>query len=211
MSSPSFRIDLTEVRTAALTIRRAVDDLDLATRALEAAVQRVTAAHYGTDPLGRALQGEGSGVGGLPQHQEKVLQGIRHYLRNSSRLSDNLLLMCERHAENDAETAALLRRIHRGEPERPAVAAAAQTAAEPLPADGPGPALPRPRIGTVVTDAPLPDAAPEPPDAPEPDLVDYQDPGQPDLHYNDRAGTHRADADADRPVHGGGGAHPSLA
>ncbi|MFJ6213499.1 hypothetical protein ACIQGZ_09230 [Streptomyces sp. NPDC092296] len=177
MGSSSFQIDLTEVRTAARTIRRAVDDLDLATRNLEAAVQRVSAAHFGTDPLGRALQGESSGVGGLLQHQQRVVEGIRTYLRNSSKLSDNLMLMCDRHAENDAATASELRRIEGDAPSEPMQPLLAGVRA-------PGPEFdavrPTPRIGTVVTDTPVTEA----PTGTEPELTAYHDPDTPDLDYN---------------------------
>lgn len=207
MSSPSFEIDTTEVRTAAVAIRRAVDDLDVATRTLEAAVQRVAAGQYGTDPLGMALQGQGSGVGGLAQHQQRVLQGIRQYLENSAQLADNLVLMCERHAENDAETATALRRILGGTAEQPLVVASPRIAAQPLlaPEAATAPLVPTPRIGTVVTDG-LP-AQPSEPAVPA-DLQEpgYHDPGQPDLHYNDRP--HHGDTE--RPPVGGGGTHPML-
>jgi hypothetical protein len=209
VSGKSFRIDVPEVRSAAHSIRRAVDDLDLATRNLEAAVRRVSGAHYGADPLGRALQGEGSGVGGLAQHQERVLQGIRKYLDNSSQMSDNLLLMCEQHAQNDAETAARLRRILETAQREPTVTASPmidRTVATsprhvvrgPLEVTdvGPGPIATRPlHIGTTVPTEPA-----------EPLLTSYHDPDQPDLQYNDRAGAYRSE----RPVPGGGGAHPMV-
>ncbi|WP_055588788.1 hypothetical protein [Peterkaempfera griseoplana] len=223
MSSPSFEIDTTEVRAAAVGIRRAVDDLDQATRTLEAAVQRVTGAHYGTDPLGMSLQGQGSGVGGLAQHQQRVLQGIRQYLNNSAQLADNLVLMCDRHAENDAETAAQLRRILDGGDTESLTAASPRLAAEPVlaPLTAATPQLPlRPRIGTVVTQAqpleplqPLHASLPLEPLEPlqqgvpvELQEPGYHDPDQPDLDYNDRPNR----GDVERPTAGGGGSHRML-
>ncbi|WP_377273846.1 hypothetical protein [Peterkaempfera sp. SMS 1(5)a] len=112
MSSESFQVDLNEVSNSADVIRRAVEELAQATSTLQAAMQRVTEAHLGHDAVGRVLKGESSGIGGITQHQDRVIKGIRDYLDNSTKVSDNLLLMCRRYAESDDEVATSLKQIH---------------------------------------------------------------------------------------------------
>ncbi|WP_371493544.1 hypothetical protein OG871_38720 [Kitasatospora sp. NBC_00374] len=108
MSSGEFRIDLQEVEAAARKIRSLVAELEPHTAEVEAAVQGVSRAEYGTESVGAALLGGGSGVGGLVEHQKQAVEGIRRYLQNSAAMADNLLLMCRHYREADDGHAAEL-------------------------------------------------------------------------------------------------------
>lgn len=108
MSSGEFRIDLQEVEAAARKIRSLVAELEPHTAEVEAAVQGVSRSAYGTDPVGAALLGGGSVAGGLVEHQQQAVEGIRRYLRNSAAMADNLLLMCRHYREADDGHAAEL-------------------------------------------------------------------------------------------------------
>ncbi|GAA2279446.1 MULTISPECIES: hypothetical protein [Kitasatospora] len=108
MGSGTFWIDLHEVEAAARKIESIVRELESGTARVESAVRRVPQAGYGTDQLGRALSGSGSGAGGLVEHQQQALQGIHRYLRNSAAMAENLLLMCRRYRETDGANAAAL-------------------------------------------------------------------------------------------------------
>jgi len=109
MSSGSFWIDLQEVEAAARKIESIVRELESDTARVETAVLRVPLTAYGTDQLGTALLGGGSGVGGLVEHQQLAIEGIRRYLRNSAAMAENLMLMCRRHRETDGANAAEFR------------------------------------------------------------------------------------------------------
>ncbi|MFI6850119.1 hypothetical protein OG535_04480 [Kitasatospora sp. NBC_00085] len=108
MSNGEFRIDLKEVEAAARKIRSLVAELEPHTVKVETAVRGVSRAAYGTDPVGSALLGGGSGVGGLVEHQQQAVEAIRRYLRNSAAMADNLLLMCRHYREADDGHAAEL-------------------------------------------------------------------------------------------------------
>ncbi|MCX5213453.1 hypothetical protein OG689_30010 [Kitasatospora sp. NBC_00240] len=114
MSSGSFRIEIQEVEAAARRIQAAVRELEPPAGTVGTAVGRVSRAAYGTDPLGVALLGDGRGADGLVGHQERALDGIRRYLRNSAAMAENLLLMCREYREADAGHAAELEGILRG-------------------------------------------------------------------------------------------------
>ncbi|MFG2823976.1 hypothetical protein ACGFX4_31680 [Kitasatospora sp. NPDC048365] len=210
MAGESVWIDLDEVQASAKTIMGLLKELEGPANQLEAVFKQVQASVYGTDLLGKSLQGSGSSVGGLAQHQEQVLEGIRVLMRNASAMGENLLTMAARHSSNDEQVASALSGIS-GTGAMPASPVAMS-----LPS-GTVPTLPT-RVGVSLPDevatAPLampvgrtlPDldpVAPPPPVAPVsvPDAgVGYHDPDAPDLDYND----HPNPLFVDRP-HGGGG------
>ncbi|MER8186421.1 hypothetical protein [Kitasatospora sp. NPDC094015] len=134
MAAAEFRIDLSEVETAARLIRGMVDDLEAPTNHLEAVVKQIRPSVYGTDLLGKALQGGGSSVGGLADHQEQVLTGIRAFLKNSAAMAQNLRVMCDNHRATDDLHASDLTRVLDG------AGAPAAPPALPAPGAAPGPA-----------------------------------------------------------------------
>ncbi|GAA2227771.1 MULTISPECIES: hypothetical protein [Kitasatospora] len=177
MSGNSFQIDLDVVEGAAQQIQRMLEDLQAPTAKLQAVVKQITEVAYGTDPLGHALTGGTSGVGGLPQHQDEVLAGIQEYLQNSAVMAQNLLTMCQRYRETDDQQAAQLRAI--GGPDMP-------------PAPVSAPVAPVAPVAAPVTD----------PGWRAPTGVVYQDPNAPALGSDQSASTERQPPS--RPAGGGG-------
>lgn len=185
MANTSFRIDLTEVETAAKLIRSMLDDLETPTNHLEAVVKQIQASVYGSDLLGKALQGGGSSVGGLAQHQEQVLAGIRQYMQNSAAMAQNLLVMVERHRATDDLQATELMRILDGSPASasptPVRTSAPLISTVPVHSTIPVHTIPATApTAPVVPDA-VPVPAPAPVAAPDPG---FQAPPPPNLHYN---------------------------
>ena len=111
MAEESVYIDLDEVQSSAKAIMGLLKELEGPANQLEAAVKQVQDSVYGADVLGKSLQGSGSSVGGLGQHQEQVLAGIRVLMQNATAMGDNLLTMAARHEANDQLHAAELTRI----------------------------------------------------------------------------------------------------
>ena len=111
MADESVWIDLDEVQSSAKAILGLLKELEGPANQLEAAVKQVQESVYGADLLGKSLQGSGSSVGGLGQHQEQVLAGIRILMQNASAMGDNLAIMAARHEANDQQHAAELARI----------------------------------------------------------------------------------------------------
>ncbi|AUG76706.1 hypothetical protein CFP65_1832 [Kitasatospora sp. MMS16-BH015] len=103
MAGDSFHIDLDEVESAAKQIRSMLDDLEDPTNHLEAVIKQIKASVYGTDLLGKTLTGGSSSVGGVADHQEQALAGIRTYLTNSAQMAANLLQMVESHRATDGQ------------------------------------------------------------------------------------------------------------
>ncbi|BAJ31810.1 MULTISPECIES: hypothetical protein [Kitasatospora] len=187
MADDTVWIDLDEVDAAAKKIIGLLAELNGPANKLEAAVKQVQASVYGTDLLGKALQGAGSSVGGLAQHQEQVLEGIRTLLRNATAVGENLQSMVARHrANDDAQAAALGVITDTGTmPTDPELASARSAPAGDSVA---GPAGGPVSVGVLpvsLPDAPLPDAPPPlaPIGSTDPG-VDYHDPDAPTLDYN---------------------------
>ncbi|WP_405009657.1 WXG100 family type VII secretion target [Kitasatospora sp. NBC_01539] len=111
MADQTVWIDLGEVEAAAKKILGLLGELKGPANKLSAAVKQVQESVYGTDLLGKALQGSGSSVGGLAQHQEQVLEGIRTLLQNATAVGENLQSMVARHRTNDDEHATSIGRI----------------------------------------------------------------------------------------------------
>ncbi|MFC8450366.1 hypothetical protein [Kitasatospora sp. NPDC057223] len=111
MADESVWIDLDEVQSSAKTILRLLKELEGPANQLEAAVKQVQDSVYGADLLGKSLQGSGSSIGGLGQHQEQVMAGIRVLMQNATAMGDNLAIMAARHEANDQQHAAELARI----------------------------------------------------------------------------------------------------
>ncbi|WP_371483617.1 hypothetical protein [Kitasatospora sp. NBC_00315] len=111
MAEESVYIDLDEVQSSAKTILGLLKELEGPANQLEAAVKQVQASVYGVDLLGKSLQGSGSSVGGLGQHQEQVMAGIRVLMQNATAMGENLVAMAARHEANDQQHAAELTRI----------------------------------------------------------------------------------------------------
>ncbi|MFJ1751794.1 WXG100 family type VII secretion target [Kitasatospora sp. NPDC088134] len=186
MAGDSVWIDLDEVDAAAKLIMDLLEELEGPANQLEAKIKQVQASVYGTDLLGKSLQGGGSSVGGLAQHQEQVLAGIRTLMQNATAMGQNLKTMADSHRSNDEARATEIGRI---------------TDTGAMPAD---PNLAGLRIGTVESvpatpltrpDAPLGpvvtgDDPPVPPPAPVVTIGTtnpgggYHDPDAPDLDYN---------------------------
>jgi ABC-type transporter Mla subunit MlaD len=169
MSGDAFQIDLDVVEASAQQIQRMLDDLQDRTARLRAVVQQITEVAYGTDPLGKALTGGSSGVGGLPQHQQQVLAGIEDYLQNTAAMAQNLLTMCQRYRATDEQHAAALRAIGGPDLQPPpepvptptASTVAASTVAEPV--TDPGWSTP---TEVAYDDPDKPDLGPDPSEPP---------------------------------------------
>ncbi|WP_371493929.1 hypothetical protein OG871_02580 [Kitasatospora sp. NBC_00374] len=165
MSGTSFQINLDEVEAAAKAIRTMLDDLEAPTARLEAVIKQIRPAAYGTDAVGKSLTGGGSAVGGLPEHQQQVFDGVRKYLQNSAQLAANLELMCKQHRQTDDAQAAELTRLNGARAEGDAVPASRVT-----------PVTPRvPQKDPITLTSSSPESAPT-----------YHDPDAPDLDYNER-------------------------
>ncbi|MFJ4674418.1 MULTISPECIES: hypothetical protein [unclassified Kitasatospora] len=206
-------IDLDEVEAAAKKIMGLLDELNGPANKLEAAVKQVQESVYGTDLLGKALLGGSSSVGGLAQHQEQVLAGIRTLMQNATAVGENLQSMVARHRANDDEQAAVIGRITDTgamptDPQLPGALSSTvgTTPVGTVPASLPdGPRLPLlepdgvQAVPASLPDAPLrpllePDGVqhPTPPPPPTPITpigdtnpgVGYHDPDAPELDYN---------------------------
>ncbi|GJF33973.1 hypothetical protein KNE206_66730 [Kitasatospora sp. NE20-6] len=108
MADETVWIDLGEVESAAKKILGLLDELKGPANRLEARVKQVQESVYGTDLVGKALQGGSSSVGGLAQHQEQVLAGIRVLIQNATAVGENLRTMAARHRANDGQQATAL-------------------------------------------------------------------------------------------------------
>ncbi|MFC9329980.1 hypothetical protein [Kitasatospora sp. NPDC057015] len=187
MSGKSFQIDLDEVEAAAKVIRSTLADLEAPAARLEAVIKQIQPAAYGRDAVGKALTGGTSAVGGVPDHQKQIFEGVRRYLVTSAQLAANLELMCSRYRETDTAHADQVRQLDggRGASDQPAVVPAATVEPPPIvPPKEPVALLP-------------PTATP---------AAIYQDPNAPTLEYNDRT-----DADTERePRTGAGGSHQLI-
>ncbi|KDN82105.1 hypothetical protein KCH_61210 [Kitasatospora cheerisanensis KCTC 2395] len=111
MADETVWIDLDEVESAAKTIMGLLKELEGPANRLEAKVKQVEASVYGTDLVGKALQGAGSSVGGLGKHQEQVLAGIRTLMQNATAMGQNLQSMAARHRANDEQHGSEIGRI----------------------------------------------------------------------------------------------------
>ncbi len=156
MAEESVWIDLDEVQSSAKTILGLLKELEGPANQLEAAVKQVQESVYGAELLGKSLQGSSSSVGGLGQHQEQVLAGIRVLLQNATAMGDNLVTMAARHEANDYQHAAELARI-----------------------SGTGTMSADPVVDSITRPAPI--ASVSVPDA----GVGYHTPDAPELTYND--------------------------
>ncbi|MEV4556783.1 hypothetical protein AB0K51_07265 [Kitasatospora sp. NPDC049285] len=204
MADETVWIDLDEVQSSAKTIMGLLKELEGPANQLEAAVKQVQASVYGTDLLGKSLQGGGSSVGGLAQHQEQVMAGIRVLMQNATAMGENLLTMAARHEANDEQQASELTRISdtgamplspvvAGLPAgtvsatpqtlQPAHLAQPDEVAEMSPRLRPMEEVPAER-GTPAVDPITPPAPIGPVSVPDAG-VDYHDPNAPELHYND--------------------------
>ncbi|MFC8718560.1 WXG100 family type VII secretion target [Kitasatospora sp. NPDC057198] len=108
MADETVWIDLDEVEAAAKKILGLLDELSGPANQLEAKVKQVKETVYGTDLVGKAIQGGSSSVGGLADHQEQVLQGIRTLIQNATAVGENLQSMAARHRANDEQQATAL-------------------------------------------------------------------------------------------------------
>ncbi|MFJ1709328.1 hypothetical protein [Kitasatospora sp. NPDC088346] len=183
MSGKSFQINLDEVEAAAKAIRTMLDDMEAPTARLDAVIKQIKAAAYGTDAVGKSLTGGGSAVGGLPEHQQQVFEGVRKYLQTSAQLAANLELMCKQHRQTDDAQAAELTRLNGARAENDAVPASRPTPVTP----------PVPQKDPVTLTTSSPDSAPS-----------YHDPDRPDLEYNER------DSDTEREPHAPAGGRNML-
>ena len=183
MAEESVWIDLDEVQSSAKAIMGLLKELEGPANQLEAAVKQVQESVYGAELLGKSLQGSSSSVGGLGQHQEQVMAGIRVLMQNATAMGDNLLAMAARHEANDQLHAAELTRIGgtATTPALPVVAGMPSGAESPLRPlllpDSDQPAIPAVEPITPprpITPVSVPDAG-----------VGYHDPAAPELHYND--------------------------
>ncbi|RAJ41845.1 hypothetical protein K353_02956 [Kitasatospora sp. SolWspMP-SS2h] len=206
-------IDLDEVDAAAKKIMGLLDELNGPANKLEAAVKQVQESVYGTDLLGKALLGGSSSVGGLAQHQEQVLAGIRTLMQNATAVGENLQSMVARHRANDDEQATAIGRITDtgAMPTDPQLPGALSSTVGTTPVGTVPASLPdAPRLpllepdGVQAVPASLPDAplrpllepdgvqhpTPPPPPAPITPIGDtnpgvgYHDPDAPELDYN---------------------------
>ncbi|MEV7216243.1 hypothetical protein AB0O31_24530 [Kitasatospora cineracea] len=203
MADETVWIDLDEVEAASKKIMGLLDELNGPANKLEAAVKQVQESVYGTDLLGKALLGGSSSVGGLAQHQEQVLEGIRTLMQNATAVGENLQTMVARHRANDDEQAAAMGQvIPAGTPSAPV----GQTTTGVMPASLPlAPRLPLLEPDTVeavpaslplapmrplLEPDPVPEPTPPPPPAPITPIgstdpgVGYHDPDAPELDYN---------------------------
>ncbi|QKW22525.1 hypothetical protein HUT16_28670 [Kitasatospora sp. NA04385] len=108
MADETVWIDLDEVEAAAKKILGLLDELNGPANKLAAKVKQVQESVYGTDLVGKALQGGSSSVGGLAQHQEQVLAGIQALMQNATAVGENLRTMAARHRANDDQQATSL-------------------------------------------------------------------------------------------------------
>ncbi|MGW4805409.1 WXG100 family type VII secretion target [Kitasatospora sp. NPDC004272] len=108
MADETVWIDLDEVEAAAKKILGLLDELTGPANQLAAKVKQVQATVYGTDLVGKAIQGGSSSVGGLAEHQEQVLQGIGVLIQNATAVGQNLQSMAARHRANDDQQATML-------------------------------------------------------------------------------------------------------
>ncbi|MFF4338923.1 hypothetical protein ACFY00_03155 [Kitasatospora sp. NPDC001540] len=108
MADATVWIDLDEVEAAAKKILGLLDELSGPANQLAAKVKQVKETVYGTDLIGKAIQGGSSSVGGLAEHQEQVLQGIQVLIQNATAVGENLQSMVARHRANDDQQAAAL-------------------------------------------------------------------------------------------------------
>ncbi|MER5639671.1 hypothetical protein ABT095_22265 [Kitasatospora sp. NPDC002227] len=180
----AFQIDLGEVESAAKLIRSMLDDLEEPTNHLESVVKQVQKSVYGTDLLGKALTGGSSSVGGVAEHQQQVLEGIRAYLTNSAAMAANLLKMVESHRLTDDQNSQDLNQILKDGGTPPSGGPGGSPGPTPPPAPAPTPPPPAP------APAPASDPGYVPPPAP---TLDYNHPKPP----------------VERPPAGGGGPHRS--
>ncbi|AUG76711.1 hypothetical protein CFP65_1837 [Kitasatospora sp. MMS16-BH015] len=179
MAGASFQIDLDEVESAAKLIRSMLDDLEEPTNHLEAVVKQVKPTVYGADLLGDALVGKTSALGGVGDHQQQVLEGIRTFLTTSGIVAANLLKMAQSHRDTDDQNSQDLHKILR---------------------DGGTP----PVGGQVTPPVPAPAPTPAPAPAPAPTDPGYVAPKAPTLDYN-----HPVPPVERPPAGGGGGPHRS--
>ncbi|MEV7175324.1 hypothetical protein [Kitasatospora sp. NPDC093679] len=112
--SSSFKIDLEEVEAATKAIRAMLDDLEAPTARLEAVINQIKPTAYGSEAVGKSLTGGTSSVGGLPDHQKQVFDGVKAYLQNSAQMAANLELMVQRYRETEATQTAELTRLNGG-------------------------------------------------------------------------------------------------
>ncbi|GAA1129025.1 hypothetical protein [Kitasatospora arboriphila] len=112
--SSSFKIDLEEVEAATKAIRAMLDDLEAPTARLEAVINQIKPTAYGSETVGKSLTGGTSSVGGLPEHQKQVFDGVKAYLQNSAQMAANLELMVQRYRETEATQTAELTRLNGG-------------------------------------------------------------------------------------------------
>ncbi|GAA2102117.1 hypothetical protein GCM10009759_36390 [Kitasatospora saccharophila] len=108
MADETVWIDLDEVEAAAKKILGLLDELTGPANQLAAKVKQVQATVYGTDQVGKAIQGGSSSVGGLAEHQEQVLQGIGVLIQNATAVGQNLQSMAARHRANEDQQATAL-------------------------------------------------------------------------------------------------------
>ncbi|GLW67774.1 hypothetical protein Kpho02_00730 [Kitasatospora phosalacinea] len=108
MADATVWIDLDEVEAAAKKILGLLDELSGPANQLAAKVKQVKETVYGTDLVGKAIQGGSSSVGGIAEHQEQVLQGIQVLIQNATAVGENLQSMVARHRANDEQQAAAL-------------------------------------------------------------------------------------------------------
>ncbi|WP_033219566.1 WXG100 family type VII secretion target [Kitasatospora phosalacinea] len=105
MADETVWIDLDEVEAAAKKILGLLDELNGPANKLAAKVKQVQESVYGTDLVGKAIQGGSSSVGGLAQHQQQVLEGIQALIQNATAVGENLRTMAARHRANDEQQA----------------------------------------------------------------------------------------------------------
>ncbi|MDR3033894.1 MAG: hypothetical protein LBV78_12450 [Kitasatospora sp.] len=203
MADETVWIDLDEVEAASKKIMGLLDELNGPANKLEAAVKQVQESVYGTDLLGKALLGGSSSVGGLAQHQEQVLAGIRTLMQNATAVGENLQSMVARHRANDEEQAAAMGQvIPAGTPSAPVGQAPTGTMPASLPlaprlpllepdtVDAVPASLPLAPLRPLLEPDPVTEPTPPPPPAPITPIgntdpgVGYHDPDAPELDYN---------------------------
>ncbi|MFD7734140.1 hypothetical protein ACFV6F_27635 [Kitasatospora phosalacinea] len=108
MADGTVWIDLDEVEAAAKKILGLLDELSGPANQLAAKVKQVKETVYGTDLVGKAIQGGSSSVGGIAEHQDQVLQGIQVLIQNATAVGENLQSMVARHRANDDQQATAL-------------------------------------------------------------------------------------------------------
>ncbi|MFE1320400.1 hypothetical protein [Kitasatospora phosalacinea] len=108
MADGTVWIDLDEVEAAAKKILGLLDELSGPANRLKAKVKQVKETVYGTDLVGKAIQGGSSSVGGIAEHQDQVLEGIQVLLQNANAVGRNLQSMVARHRANDDQQATVL-------------------------------------------------------------------------------------------------------